>query len=112
MPPIPSMDDVTVAKELEKEREDIIGFVTHELRNPLSNLMLSNEVMKKAVKENNVPLITDMISRFESSVERMNKMIAGLYESTKVNAGQLFLEMSEFNFGEMVEEAVDTIKIL
>lgn len=107
-----TIHDVTVAKELEKEREDIIGFVTHELRNPLSNLMLSNEVMKEAVKENNMKLIRDMISRFESSVERMNKMVAGLYESTKVNAGQLFLEMSEFNFGEMVEEAVDTVEVL
>jgi len=107
-----TIHDVTVAKELEKEREDIIGFVTHELRNPLSNLMLSNEVMKEAVKENNMELIRDMISRFESSVERMNKMVAGLYESTKANAGQLILEMSEFNFGEMLEEAVDTIEVL
>jgi signal transduction histidine kinase len=27
--------DITVQKQAEKEREDIIGFVAHELRNPL-----------------------------------------------------------------------------
>jgi two-component system CheB/CheR fusion protein len=107
-----TIHDITVSKELEKEREDIIGFVTHELRNPLSNLMLSNDIMKEAVKKNNTPLISNMLSRFESSVERMNKMVAGLYESTKVNAGQFFLEKTEFNFDEMVKEAVETIALL
>jgi PAS domain S-box-containing protein len=104
--------DITISKELEKEREDIIGFVTHELRNPLSTLSLSNEIMREAVKENNLPLVTKVLVGFENNVRRMNKMIAGLYESTKVNSGYFLLETSEFDFGEMVKEAVNTIVVL
>ncbi len=107
-----TIHDITVPKELENEREDIIGFVTHELRNPLSNLILSNEVLKEAVKENNPALVNDMLSRVERSIERMNKMVAGLYESTKVKAGQLHLELSAFNFGQMVKEAIETLTVL
>jgi PAS domain S-box-containing protein len=104
--------DITITKELEKEREDIIGFVTHELRNPLSTLSLSNEIMKEAAKENNISLINKILERFENNLERMNKMVAGLYESTKANSGNFLLEISEFNFGEMVKEAISTIAIL
>lgn len=104
--------DITIYKQLEREREDIIGFITHELRNPLSTLSLSNEIMKEAVKENDLPLINSVLNRFENSIQRMNKMIAGLYESTKVNAGQFLLETSEFNFGEMVQEAISTMSVL
>jgi len=104
--------DITIYKKLEKEREDIIGFVTHELRNPLSTLALSNEIMKDALKENDVKMIAELLHRFENNVERMNKMIAGLYESTKVTAGHFLLEMSEFNFREMVAEAISTVSIL
>lgn len=104
--------DVTISKELEKEREDIIGFITHELRNPLSTLSLSNEIMKDAVKENNISLINKVLERFENNVDRMNKIIAGLYESTKASSGNFVLETSEFTFGEMVQEAISTIEVL
>ncbi len=104
--------DITVSKTLEKQRDDIIGFVTHELRNPLSNLVLSSEVMKEAIKENDTSLMNNMLGRFGNNVERMTKIIAGLYESTKVNSGNFLLEMSEFDFGEMVAEAIETIEVL
>jgi signal transduction histidine kinase len=44
-------------------------------------------------------------------VLRLGKMINELYNSTKINAGQFELEMIEFNFANMIGEAVDTIKI-
>ena len=104
-----TIHDITVYKELERGREDIIGFITHELRNPLSNMLLSNELMKEAVQEKDTLLINDMLVRSENNIKRMNKMIAGLYESTKVNSGNFLLELSEFNFGEMVKEAIATV---
>jgi PAS domain S-box-containing protein len=106
------MHDITIYKELEREREDIIGFITHELRNPLSNLMLSNDLMKDAASGNEMPLLQEMIVKSEKSVQRMNKMITGLYEATKVHSGHLPLELSKFNFGNMVQEAIETIQAL
>lgn len=104
--------DVTVYKELEKEREDIIGFIMHELRNPLSNVLLLNEIMREAISEGNLETITEMIGRSEKNAERMNKMIGGLYDSTKIHSGQFSLEFSKFPFTEMVKEAVETIQVL
>ena len=104
------MHDVTVYKELEKEREDIIGFITHELRNPLSNLMLSNDLMKEAANGNEISFLNEMLERSEKNVQRMNKMITGLYESTKVHSGYFPLDLSKFNFEDMVKEAIDTIQ--
>jgi len=99
--------DITISKEMEKEREDTLGFVTHELRNPLTNLLLSNELMKEAIKENDLSQIGTILGRFERSVQRMNKMISGLSESTKIHSGIFELETSEFNFGNMVKEAIE-----
>ncbi len=104
------MHDITIYKELGREREDIIGFITHELRNPLSNLMLSNDLMKDAANGNELSLLQEMIGRSEKSVQRMNKMITGLYEATKVHSGHLPLDLSKFNFDSMVKEAIETIQ--
>lgn len=106
------MHDITIYKELEREREDIIGFITHELRNPLSNLMLSNELMKEAANKSEISFLKEMIDRSENNIQRMNKMIKGLYEATKVHSGYFPLDISEFNFGDMVDEAIGTIQAL
>lgn len=104
--------DITVYKQIEKEREDVIGFVAHELRNPLANLVLCNELMNDAIGEDNPGAIAGLLQRSKNNIARLNKMIAELYEATRVNSGFLKLDTDTFNFGEMIREAIDTVEVL
>jgi PAS domain S-box-containing protein len=106
------LHDITVHKQVEREREDVIGFVAHELRNPLANLVLCNEIMSESLKENNYEEIDDMLRRSKNNVSRLNKMIAELYDATRINSGNLKLDISVFNFGEMIKEAIDTVEVI
>jgi PAS domain S-box-containing protein len=104
--------DITAYKQLEKEKEDVMGFVAHELRNPLSNVMLCNELMSEALKENDVELIESMLEKSKNNASRLQKMISELYESTKINSGYMQLHISEFNFFEAIKEAIETVEVL
>lgn len=104
--------DITVQRASERQREDIIGFVAHELRNPLANIILCNDLMEDTIKENNKKEIADLLTRTKNNVFRLNKMISELYDATKVGSGNMHLEISEFNFDEMVKEAIETIEVL
>ena len=104
--------DITAHKQIEKEREDVIGFVSHELRNPLANLMLCNEIISECLKENNQKEAEDILHRSKNNIARLNKMIAELYDATRVNSGILKLEMKPFNFQQMIEEAIETVQSL
>jgi PAS domain S-box-containing protein len=106
------MHDITVHKRIEKEREDVIGFVAHELRNPLANLVLCNEIMGEALKTNSQDEMMDMLQRSKNNIARLNRMIAELYDATKINSGKLKLDISTFDFGEMIKEAIETIQVL
>lgn len=99
--------DITAYKELEKEREDVMGFVVHELRNPLLNVNLCNELLSEALEENDLKLAKSMLQKSRNNALRLQKMITELYESTKVNSGYLKLEIREFNFAEAVKEAIE-----
>jgi len=99
--------DITAYKELEKEREDVMGFVVHELRNPLLNVNLCNELLSEALDENDLKLAKNMLQKSRNNALRLQKMITELYESTKVNSGYLKLEIREFNFAEAVKEAIE-----
>jgi signal transduction histidine kinase len=106
------MHDITVHKELEREREDVIGFVAHELRNPLANLVLCNELLGELIKENDTESIDDLLLRSKNNVMRLNKLIGELYDAAKMKSGNLKLNVSAFNFQEMIKEAIDTVKVL
>ncbi len=106
------LHDITAHKQIEKEREDVIGFVSHELRNPLANLMLCNEILNESLKEQNVKEAEEMLLRSKNNIKRLNKMIAELYDATRVNSGILKLEMAPFNFQEMILEAIETVQSL
>jgi signal transduction histidine kinase len=43
---------------------------------------------------------------------RLNKMITELYDATRVYSGNLQLEISTFNFSEMISEAIETVEVL
>ncbi len=104
--------DITIQRYSDRQREDIIGFVAHELRNPLANIVLCNELLGETIKENNIEAATDLLTRSKNNVMRLNKMIAELYDATKIGSGNMPLETAEFNFAEMVKDAVETIEVL
>ena len=104
--------DITMHRYFERQREDIIGFVAHELRNPLANIVLCNELLEETIKEMDANAAMDLLNRSKNNVGRLNKMIAELYDATKVGSGNMQLEISVFNFKEMIKEAVDTIEVL
>ena len=106
------LHDITLHKELEREREDIIGFVAHELRNPLSNLGLCHELLDMQLKEKDYDAMPAMLQRNQNNLQRLNKMIGELYYATKISSGNITIEKAPYHFGEMIQEATETIHIL
>lgn len=104
-------NDITVQKQAQRDRDDMLGFIGHELRNPMTSVLLSHNLMEELIHHDNASIIKELLERSKKNVLRLNKMINELYNSTKINAGHFELEMTEFNFADMIKEAVDTIKI-
>jgi PAS domain S-box-containing protein len=101
--------DVTTQKSQERQREDILNFVAHELRNPLTNIMLNIDWMDQLCKEKGVDGFGDFISRTKRNAERLKKLVNELYNSTKLISGNYDLQGEVFDFDELVEETVAAI---
>jgi len=104
--------DITLHKSMERSREDLIGFVAHELRNPLGNLVLCNDLIGELINENKISEANEILQRSKNNVLRLNKMIAELYNVTKINSGNLTLDIATFNFKDMLQEAIESIQAL
>ncbi|GAC1588006.1 MAG: hypothetical protein NVS3B8_01990 [Chitinophagaceae bacterium] len=104
--------DITVQKRAEMEREDLMGFVAHELRSPLASIMMSNDIMTLLLQQDKADGLTMLLEKNKKYIERLNKMIAELYDATKVGGGNFLLNIAPFDFDEMLHEAVETFRVL
>lgn len=106
------MVDVTNDKLIEKEKEDLIGFVAHELRNPLTGILMTNSLIGELVNSNESLTIENLLQHNAKNIARLNRMVTELYEATKIASGNFLLAKERFNFDEMITDAVDTTKTL
>ena len=106
------ISDVTVEKELEQQKEDLIGFVTHELRNPLANMALCAELMEDSIRENKLEESEEYLSKTKTNLRRITNVVSELLDATKAGSGQLKIEHQVFQYEDLVNEAIDTVKLL
>ncbi|HEY4285910.1 MAG TPA: ATP-binding protein [Puia sp.] len=104
--------DITIQKDFEQQREDIMNFVAHELSNPLTNITLNIDLMKELTKEELSDDLRGCIERSQSNVLRLKKLIGELYRATKSATGNIMLEKSVFAFDQMVDETIQSIRLL
>jgi PAS domain S-box-containing protein len=106
------ISDVTIEKELEQQKEDLISFVTHELRNPLANMALCAELMEDSVKENRIEESEEYLARTKTNIRRLTNVVSELHDATKAGSGQLKIDKQLLQFEDLVSDAIDTVSLL
>jgi PAS domain S-box-containing protein len=104
--------DITAQRHIEKQREDILNFVAHELRNPLTNVILNIELMDELMRERSLDEFKGFVDRTRNNVQRLKKLINELYKSTKLISGNFDPEATLFDFEEMIDECIHSIQQL
>lgn len=109
---------VTERKRAEKKaqdalqaRDELLGIVSHDLRNPLTAIMMSAELI---LRENAAGPDTTQsqkhAEKIQTLVERMNRLITDLLEVNKFEAGSLSLDLKTTEIKPMVSEALEMFK--
>jgi PAS domain S-box-containing protein len=99
--------DFTETKELEQEREEYIAIASHELRNPLTSLKLSLELLSTQIKETESAYF---LEKSREQVRRLITMTSELLNVSKISAGVLDLNPEIFNLHDTVEECIATVQ--
>jgi PAS domain S-box-containing protein len=94
--------DINEQKRAIRTRDDILATVSHDLRNPLGNILLSAELLEEEGLEQD-PGLVDAIKR---AANRMSTLIRDLLDITAVEGGELSLHRHPVQIGPLVAEAV------
>jgi signal transduction histidine kinase len=85
-----------------RTREDVLAIASHDLRGPLSSILLSSEVLLKAVSG---PALA-RLELLRRSALHMRRMLDCMLSAATIEAGHLVLARSRSSVAELVREAI------
>jgi K+-sensing histidine kinase KdpD len=98
------------AEFLAHAREDVLGVVAHDLRNPLNVISGATEML---VEDSLTPAARVKLGDASGrAVRQMERLIADLLDSVRLQAGRLSLTLGEVPIADIVQEAEETFRPL
>lgn len=102
--------EITEQKKLQQQKDDFIGFASHELKTPVTTIMAYSQLAEEMLQTKGMLQEAGMIGKISIQVKRLNLLIADLLDVTKINSGKLPVTKSRFNFNELIKSIVEDVQ--
>lgn len=96
------------AEVLARAREDVLGVVAHDLRNPLNLIQMTAELMLD--EELPHPRRREMLGIAIRAAKEMNRLIEDLLDTVRLQAGRLSLDVEDVSVDEIMRQAEETFR--
>ena len=102
------MHDITETKKLDRVREDLTSMIYHDLRSPLANVVSGLDLIRVMVPDD--ASVDSVVSIAERSVNRVQRLVSSLLDTSRLQAGQKITSMSLVSLNTLIVEAVDAVR--
>jgi PAS domain S-box-containing protein len=106
---IASATDIHEQKMKEQKKDEFMSIASHEMKTPLTSVKAYLQLLEMSVDKSNTDALL-YTRKAISSVERLKNLISELLDVNKIQHGQLNITFNEFDFNEMVNNAVEDIQ--
>jgi PAS domain S-box-containing protein len=96
------------AQRANRARDEVLGVVSHDLRNPLSAISMCTRVLLETPPEGENER-RELLSTIDESVQWMQRMIRDLLDVSNIEAGVLSMERSVEDVAPLVESAAQAL---
>jgi signal transduction histidine kinase len=96
-------------KSLHRKKNEFLGIVAHDLRNPIAAIMMSAEVLLEELAEGDTSpvVMTEILNKVRKNSSRMMRMINDLLDISAIEAGRLELHREPFSPTELVQKVIE-----
>jgi PAS domain S-box-containing protein len=104
------LQDVTEEFQLQVRKDEFISVASHELKTPITSLSASMQILQKLVKtdpsSDKVPMF---VNKASSNLSKLIHLLDDLLNVTKIQQGQLALNINRFDIVELIRDCCDHI---
>lgn len=99
-------EDITDRKQLEKQKDDFIGIVSHELKTPLTGIQAFAQLLEMHLKENEDKKGSFFLSKMTNQMERLTQLMASFVNVYQIQNGKLTLSKKDFEIDQLISSIV------
>jgi signal transduction histidine kinase len=93
-------------------REEFMSIAGHELKTPLTSLMLQTQMRKRMLKKDgNLAFSQEKLAKMfetdDKQFERLNRLIDDMLDISRISSGKLTMEFKKFDLCELMEEILE-----
>lgn len=103
--------DISEQKAIEKQKNDFIGIASHELKTPLTGIKAYSQLLLDTFSDKKDAHAASIILKLNRQVDRLNRLIYGLLDTTLISEGRFDLQYEEFDLRKLTEERVSELKM-
>jgi signal transduction histidine kinase len=96
------------AEVLARAREDVLGVVAHDLRNPLNLIQMTAELLLDEDLPH--PRRSEMLAIAVRAAKEMNRLIEDLLDTVRLQAGRLSLDVEDVSVDKIIRQAEETFR--
>lgn len=100
------ISDITDQKVLEKRKDDFINMASHELKTPLTSMILYLSSLQKRVKTNQDKSLVNTVKRIQNQTENLKELVDDLLDVSRLNTGKLRYNHEKFEINKLISEIV------
>jgi two-component system, OmpR family, sensor kinase len=94
-------------REAIRVRDDFLAIATHELRNPLTPILLGLQLIRAAEKSGDNTKLMHELDRLERQIKHFVTRTNTLLEVAQITSGKFHLDPSKLNLSELIAEIVN-----
>jgi len=98
------------AQQANQARDEVLGVVSHDLRNPISAIAMCARVLRHS-EPTDATARNDLLLTISESTDWMNRLIQDLLDVANIERGQLSLERASEFPAAMVEQAIHMFSV-
>ncbi len=95
-----------------RSREDLLSTVSHDLRSPLSTIMLAAAILKHYTPSDDTTRVVKQASAIERAAKQMEHLIRDLLDIASIESGHLSIDAKPQEVLQLVADAVDATQPL
>jgi two-component system, OmpR family, phosphate regulon sensor histidine kinase PhoR len=105
-----STRDITVRKQLESQKDDFMGIVSHELKTPVTSIKAFTQVLQSRFSRAGDEKSTALLGKMDAQINKLTSLIEDLLDATKIEGGKLQFNEVYFPFDELVSEIIEELQ--
>lgn len=97
--------------QIDRLHDEFYSIAAHDLRSPLSTLLLQLELLRSDVREGSVSVRAETLDRLEHAGRRLSHMVSDLLDATRIEASRLRLDLTPTVLPDAVAALVDGLRL-